>query len=120
MNKTFRFLIISFLVSLVFNSCIPEDESFNDAFLIGKWRSETLYYKYKIDGTGSTWDTKDDVSEDEAQPFTWALLNSELTHIHILELGAKLPKVYKVTELTPTSLKYEDSFGKSFSFNKVL
>ena len=66
-----------------------------------------------------TWDEADDVTEDEAQLFTWTLVESELTHIHILEMGGTVPKVYTVTELTATSLKYKDDFGKSFSFTKV-
>jgi hypothetical protein len=120
MKKTIRILLPALLFFLILQSCSQEEDSFNSAYLIGKWRSGTLYYKYTVDGSGATWDTSDDVTEDEAQPFTWVLLNSELTHIHILEFGAKLPKVYTVTELKPLSLKYQDSFGKTFSFNKVL
>jgi hypothetical protein len=120
MKTTFPFVVSLILISACFTSCIPEEESFNDEYLIGKWSSGTLFYKYALNGTGATWDTSDDVTEDEAQPFTWVLMNSELTHIHILQMGATLPKVYKVTELTPISLRYEDSFGKSFSFTKVL
>ncbi|MDI9545652.1 MAG: hypothetical protein QM282_07285 [Bacteroidota bacterium] len=38
--------------------------------------------------------------------------------MHILEVGGVVPKVYTVTELTATSLKYEDEFGKTYSFTK--
>jgi hypothetical protein len=93
--------------------------SFDQSLLIGKWKSGTLYYKYLADGTGGTWDTADDVTEAEAQAFTWTLVDAELTHIHKLQIGGSVPKVYTVTELTETALKYHDDFGASFSFTKV-
>jgi hypothetical protein len=101
-------------------SCIEiEEDSFDESLLVGKWESGTLFYKYNYDGTGATWDERDDVTEDEAQEFTWTLVEAELTHIHILEMGGTVPKVYTVTKLTETTLEYEDSFGKTFSFSKV-
>jgi hypothetical protein len=100
-------------------SCETEEPSFDEALLIGKWQSGTLFYKYHGDGTGATWDTADDVTEEEAQEFTWTLVKTELTHIHILEIGGSVPKVYTVTELTSSSLKYHDDFGVEFSFTKV-
>jgi hypothetical protein len=109
------FIVISFLAA----SCEPEATTFDEALLIGKWQSGTLYYKYLADGTGGTWDTSDDVTEAEAQPFTWTLVKAELTHIHILETGGTVPKIYTVTELTETSLRYHDDFGSSFSFTKI-
>ncbi len=59
------------------------------------------------------------MSEEEAQAFTWSLDAAELTHIHILEMGGEgVPKIYTVTELTATTLKYKDQFD-SYSFTKV-
>jgi len=114
-------LIVCLLVvfSIILNSCTDEEPSFDESLLIGKWVSGTVYYKYVADYTGKTWDTADDVTEAEAQLFTWTLVQSELTHIHIMETGGNVPKVYTVTELTATSLKYKDDFGKSYSFVKV-
>ncbi|MCK9299812.1 MAG: hypothetical protein M0P23_00390 [Bacteroidales bacterium] len=109
-------LIVLFSVS-VFTSCITEFE-YDSSLLIGKWVSGTEYYRYNEDGTGLTWDTADDVSEEEAQAFTWTLVYSTLTHIHIMEIGGVVPKVYTVTELTATSLQYEDEFGNTHSFTK--
>ncbi|MDD2617757.1 MAG: hypothetical protein PHT87_03055 [Bacteroidales bacterium] len=110
-------LIVLFSVS-VFTSCITEFE-YDSSLLIGKWVSGTEYYRYNEDGTGLTWDTADDVSEEEAQAFTWTLVYSTLTHIHIMEIGGVVPKVYTVTELTATSLQYEDEFGNTHSFTKT-
>lgn len=106
-------------VILLAVSCQKEEEPFDQSLLIGKWKSGTVYYKYLSDGSGGTWDTADDVTEEEAQAFTWTLVKDVLTHIHILEMGGTVPKVYTVTELTSTTLKYHDDFGADFSFTKV-
>ncbi|HOQ58019.1 MAG TPA: hypothetical protein PKZ18_01735 [Bacteroidales bacterium] len=116
-HKTSLFFWTIFFVSYVSTSCITESE-YDSSLLIGKWVSGTEYYRYNEDGTGLTWDTADDVTEQEAQAFTWTLVYSTLTHMHILEVGGVVPKVYTVTELTATSLKYEDEFGKTYSFTK--
>jgi len=118
-KKTLFYLTACMVISFLAVSCEPTEESFDEALLIGKWQSGTLYYKYLADGTGGTWDTAEDVTEAEAQAFTWTLVKSELTHIHILETGGSVPKVYTVTELTSTSLKYHDDFGGTFSFTKI-
>jgi len=118
-KKTLLYLAVSMAVILLAVSCQKEEESFDQSLLIGKWKSGTLYYKYLSDGSGGTWDTADDVTEEEAQAFTWTLVKSELPHIHILEMGGPVPKVYTVTELTSGSLKYHDDFGADFSFTKI-
>ena len=118
MKKIIIFLMAGILTALLLVSC-EEPEQFDKSLLIGKWESGTLYYRYFGDGTGYTWDEGDDVTEEEAQDFTWTLIASELTHNHILEIGGTVPKLYTVLELTSTRLVYEDDFGKRFSFTKV-
>ncbi|MFW6352457.1 MAG: hypothetical protein ACOC2E_08705 [Bacteroidota bacterium] len=118
--RKLRFLLLPFFfTALFFSSCEVEQENFDETLLIGKWVSGTEYYKYNADGTGGTWDTSDDVTEEEAQAFTWTLVQSELTQVHMLEIGGSVPKVYTVTKLTATILEYEDDFGNQFSFSKV-
>lgn len=119
MKKIIHILFAVFLVAMMFQSCELEEEQFDEALLTGKWESGTLFYRYFSDGSGYTWDEGDDVTEEEAQDFTWTLVNTELTHIHILEIGGTVPKVYTVLELTSNRLEYEDDFGKRFSFTKV-
>jgi len=120
MKKSVLYLTLFTLFVLFTVSCEPETQvSYDQSLLTGKWKSGTLYYKYLADGTGGTWDTADDVTEAEAQAFTWTLVADQLTHIHIMEIGGSVPKVYTVTELTETSLKYHDDFGVNFSFTKV-
>lgn len=120
MKKKIFYLFAIVIASVLVVSCIDIFEPFDDSLLIGKWQSGTVYYSYNIDGSGKTWDEADDVKEDEAQSFSWTLVESELTHIHIMEMGGTVPKVYTVTELTATTLKYKDDFGKSFSFSKIV
>lgn len=118
-KKIFSYFAMFVVISILAVSCEPETTTFDSSLLTGKWQSGTLYYKYTADGKGATWDTADDVTEAEAQKFTWTLVNAELTHIHILDIGGSVPKVYTVTELTSTSLKYEDDFGVKWSFTKA-
>lgn len=120
MKKILSFLGLCVVATVLLVSCDPlVEQSFDETLLYGKWQSNTLFYKYLADGSGATWDTADDVTEAEAQNFTWTLVESELTHIHVLEMGGSVPKVYTVTELTDSTLVYEDDFGKNFSFDKV-
>jgi hypothetical protein len=120
MKKSIICLVAFLSISLSFNSCSKDEVSFDETLLIGKWQEGTLFEKYLSDGTGSTWDTKDDVTEAEAQKFTWTLVKADLTQIYIMESSnTKVPKYYTVTALTSTSLKYKDDFGVTHSFTKV-
>jgi hypothetical protein len=119
MKKIVSFLGLCIVATVMLVSCDSlVDKSFDKTLLYGKWQSGTVFYKYLANGTGSTWDTADDVTEEEAQTFTWTLVASELTHIHVLEMGGTVPKVYTVTELTDSTLIYEDGYEIS-SFKKV-
>ncbi len=111
--------VTAIIVSM--SSCAPDtDIEFEKTLLYGKWQeNNTLNFEvYNEDGTGYTWDEAEDVTEAEAQPFTWTLEGDALTHIHIMEMGADIPKIYTVTKLTVTELSYEDEFGKTHTFNK--
>ncbi len=125
MKKIF-FLFLSALVFMTsVNSCsflLDNEAGFEESFLYGKWQSGSLYYKYASDHTGATWDTADDVTEDEAMHFTWTLVNAEFTHIYVTEINAtkaSIPKVYTVTTLTSNKLIYEDDYGTEWVFSKV-
>ncbi len=119
MKKTLQYLTMLVVVTILAVSCTKTDTTFDQSLLTGKWQSGTLFYKYAADGTGGTWDTSDNVTEAEAQAFTWTLDKDLLTQIQILEIGGSVPKVYTVTELTSTSLKYHDSFGVNSVFTKL-
>jgi len=110
-------IILTIIVTIV--SCTPV-ESFDEALLIGKWKSGTLYYRYDNTGSGATWDTADDVTEAEGTKFTWILDQSDLTQILQMDIsGATVTKAYTVTKLTSTTLEYKDELsGKTYTFTK--
>lgn len=103
------------------NSCdmFGGGEKFDKTLLPGTWVTGTLHEHYNAEGTGYTWDTADDVTEEEAQRFTWKLEGSTLTQIHIMEMGGNVPKTYTVTKLNATTLAYHDNYGKSYTFTKL-
>ena len=91
---------------------------FDKTLLSGYWVSGTLHEYYNANGTGYTWDTWDDVTEEEAQPFTWTLENATLTQIHKMEMGGNVPKMYTVTTLNANTLEYRDDYGKTYTFTR--
>ena len=128
MKRILNYFLAFAALVIVMNSCTPEEEVFESTLLIGKWSrdyidgtaTKTEFYRYDTNGGGATWVPAEDVKESEAQKFTWTLVSSSLTHIHIMQTGsAGIPKIYVVTELTATTLKYRDDFNKTFSFTKV-
>lgn len=108
------------LIVLFFNSCTVEETNpdFDESLIIGKWKSGTLYERYDANNSGATWDTADDVAEAEAQTFTWTITMDQLEQIHIIENGGKVPKVYTITDLTSSTLKYTDAYGVTKSFSR--
>lgn len=119
-----RILILSLAMAAIvvafFSSCLTERQ-FDEALLVGKWQSGTLYEVYEANHNGYTWNAAEDVDESEAQAFTWTLKSATLTHIHIMEMTdeGSIPKTYTVTELTSSTLSYEDEYGNSKTFRKV-
>ncbi|MDL2311328.1 hypothetical protein LJC68_00415 [Bacteroidales bacterium OttesenSCG-928-B11] len=116
--KKNKLLILSAILVVFCIACEREKE-FDPTLLHGKWKQNTLFEVYKSDGTGYTWDEADDVTEEEAQPFEWSLNKDKLEHIHIMEMGGRIPKNYKVTELNSTTLQYEDTYDRSYNFTKM-
>jgi len=121
MKRVLCFFGLVLMISALFHSCF-KDEEFDETLLIGKWKpvsGTSMYFRYDSNGEGVTWNPKEDQLESEGQKFTWELVMSELTQIHLMEIGGgKIPKVYTVTELTATTLKYKDSFS-NYSFSKL-
>ncbi|WP_321515727.1 lipocalin family protein [Marinifilum fragile] len=122
--KRFALIFVSIAATVLsMTSCSSDDDdvnpNFDESLIIGKWKSGTLYERYDLDYSGATWDTADDVTEAEAQSFTWTITKDQLEQIHIIENGGKVPKVYTITNLTATTLEYEDAYGKAKSFSKL-
>ncbi|MCL2131499.1 MAG: hypothetical protein FWH36_03450 [Lentimicrobiaceae bacterium] len=129
MKKRIVSLSLGVVAAFVFAAC-GTDKSFDTDLLIGKWSRTSPYatagnpgdefYKYNRGGTGATWDTAEDVEEEEAQTFTWTLDKDLLTHLHAMETDPSktVPKTYTITVLDDKTLTYKDDFGKSFTFKK--
>jgi hypothetical protein len=119
--RRLAFIILSFAFAALFTTSCSELEteiSFDESLIIGKWQSGTLFERYDSDNTGATWDTADDVTEDEAQGFTWSIDKDQLEQIHIIVNGGNVPKIYTITILTATTLAYQDDYGNTKSFSK--
>lgn len=100
-------------------SCKKNEPDFDENLLLGRWVEGTEYYRYDNGHTGATWDTGEDVSEDEALPFTWSLSGNRLIHYHTMEGGQVVPQAYTMTRLSSQELKYHDNAGAEHSFTKV-
>lgn len=112
MKKTkIIFLFFGLLVSMM-SSCVPETTvSFDKTLMYGEWVEGTIHDTYLENGTGYSWDTNDDMTEEEALPFEWSLEQNQLNIIHTLWNGAVVPKTYTVTRLDSQQLVYEDDYG---------
>ena len=111
------------IVLILFSSC-ETPVTFDETLLIGKWERPSSNnglecYRYDANYNGVTWDTGEDVSEAEGQPFTWSVESATMTHIHIMENGGKIPKTYTLLTLNDFTLSYRDEYGVSATFIKV-
>ena len=130
MKKKIVGLGLGIVVAFAFTACDPE-KSFDAALLIGKWERTSPYataekpgkecYRYDRGGTGATWDTSEDVPEEDSQTFTWTLEKDLLTLLHDMEMDStkKVPKYYTITALDDKTLTYKDDFKNSFTFKKA-
>lgn len=123
MNKirfVLRMMVGMVLLGTMFSSCDTEVFQPDESLLYGTWVRGTEYWTYAQDYTGKTWDVADDVTEDEAQKFTWELSGTQLTQYHQMESSSTIiPKSYKVVSLTTSTLSYEDLYGNVNTFNKL-
>ena len=118
-----RFKIIFLILGLGFAmaSCGPTDTpiDYDVNLLFGEWVEGTVHDTYLNDGSGYTWDTADDITEDEALPFNWSLIHDELLITHVLWNGTIVPKSYTVTTLNANYLVYSDDYGNTHEYRRV-
>ncbi len=120
--KRLTLLLLSLALVALFSTSCSKDEtsiSFDESLIIGKWKSGTLNERYDANKSGASWDTADDVKENEAQKFTWTISKDQLEQIHIIANGGKIPKVYTLTNLTASTLEYKDEYGVKKTFSKL-
>lgn len=122
----FKLTIYTLFLLFSLSACQPNEElptvEYDITDLYGKWESGTEYYVYNSNGTGYTWDEGEGVYEEEAQPFTWEVDESEMIHVHKMEMGGDVPMYYIITELTSSTLRYYDAYNEkdTYTFIKVL
>ena len=114
-----KLLLILPLLAALMVSCLPEGQDYTPDQLYGTWVKGTEYYRFDSDMTGATWDTGDDVNESEAQPFEWMVDGDQLTVIHIMEMGGRIPKAYTITLLTTNTLTFKDNYGQTFTYTRT-
>ena len=118
--KKYLSIIIGCLLMAFVSSCNPTENTDVDSNQIyGKWCDGTVYERYDSDGNGVTWDTADDVTEEEAQPFSWTLNGTQLIQEHHGEMSFVVYKQYNVTKLDAYNFCYEDDFGFGHNFVRV-
>ena len=112
MKKQLYFWAACVCMALSFSACSLMDQDFDETLIIGTWTN----------GTGASWDEADDVTEEEAQAFSWSISGSELTIVHQIGMTGQdaIPKSYKLTELTDTHMTFKDTTtGNSTSLTKI-
>ena len=110
-------LIALALLAVVFTSCDglggEEENKIDKSQIVGKWMTadSTYFEVYNSDGTGKSWDLKDDVNEDEAQKFTWEFdegSDDKFFQYQEMEIGGVVPQYCNILELTSTTFKYNN------------
>ena len=110
-------LIALALLAVVFTSCDglggEEENKIDKSQIVGKWMTadSTYFEVYNSDGTGKSWDLKDDVNEDEAQKFTWEYdegSDDKFFQYQEMEIGGVVPQYCNILELTSTTFKYNN------------
>lgn len=120
MNRSSRHIVVLCLV-LGLTGCKPSSKTdtdpFDDALLVGHWVEATVHEKYLNDGLGTTWDTADDVAEEEADTFSWSRDKAQLIQEHWMVTGV-VPRILTITKLDADSLVYDDIGGVSHRYHR--
>lgn len=116
--KKLSFIALA-LLAVTFTSCDglggPAESTIEKSQIYGKWMTadSTYFEVYNNDGTGKTWDLKDDVQEEDAQAFTWefdANSDNRFTQYHQMEIDddAVVPQSCIIMELTSEKFSYNN------------
>ena len=133
------------LVAISLSSCVDIgkiDTSKDDQYtadIVGRWRKASesdqnpsgnyLYYVYRSDGWGYTWDEGDDFTEQETLDnfhgngwFEWSIYNATLTEKHHFKSSSAITtKTYKIRQITDTRLvKFDETGNKTQTLTRVV
>lgn len=117
-----KIVLLLIVVTALLSAC--KKSEIDEAQLPGTWQTGTEMWKFLANGLGHTWDPADDVTEDEAQDFSWEVTDNKdekiLTITHYTEVGAVIPKTYTIVTLTSTTLELKDEVsGKTTTYTRV-
>ena len=91
----------------------------NREMLIGLWRNDkNVYYRFRADGTGCTWDTDDDVNEEEASIFNWEAYDEVVMITHRMIFRGFVPFYYEIDCLNAFDLRFHDGYS-AYVFERV-
>ena len=130
MNKKLLTLVGVVLI-LLLAGCEREVFTPTASQMYGKWLSGSTYYRFDTnywdymiqDSTtvkvnGARWDTSDDVTDEEAQPFKWTLSGNSITIVHQMYMGGAVPKTYTVKSIVGNRMIWVDTYGRQTILNK--
>jgi len=102
------------IAAFAMTSCDKKNTEVNQDLIVGKWQSTSARYFeiYYADGTGKMWNEDDDVSEAEADIFTWKFESGDKTKFtQVIEFhsgAASIPQMCNVVVLNESSFTYNN------------
>ena len=93
---------------------------YSPSLMVGEWQRETLHELYYADGSGRYWDTKEDVSREEAQSFRWTMDSNLLLLEMRMDMGGVIYRQFVVTFVDDETMVYRDKFNRSFRWDKAV
>lgn len=95
---------------------------FNRMWVLGLWIKENShqYFRFYANGDGGTWDTDDDITEEEAQPFTWEVSGHTLLLVFHDAMGQMaVPREYYLHYQTQDMMLLSDEYGIIIKLHRV-
>ena len=84
----------------------------NKEMLVGLWQKDGhVFYRFEPDGKGHTWDVDDDITEDEASPFSWESYEEAIMMTYKLRIRGIVPRYYELDQLSPFDLRFHDTYS---------
>ena len=84
----------------------------NKEMLVGLWQKDGhVFYRFEPNGKGHTWDVDDDITEDEASPFSWEAYEEAIMMTYKLRIRGIVPRYYELDQLSPFDLHFHDTYS---------
>ena len=84
----------------------------NKEMAVGLWHCDGhVFYRFNDDGSGHTWDVDDDLTEEEASPFSWEAYDGAFMMTHKLRIRGIVPRYYELDCLNAFDFRFHDSYS---------